>query len=95
MHFGGECRCGIGAPEFAHEGFCSHDGGHEPPFVITKELDKSSPVLWSVLTNNENNRVIGLTLQFYQIQYPVIRIGPGELYDFYQLRTKITRRTLE
>lgn len=49
----------------------------------------------NVLTNNENNRVIALTLQFYQIQYPIIRIGPGEYYDFYHLRTKITRRTLE
>ncbi len=49
----------------------------------------------NVLTNNENNRVIALTLQFYQIQYPIVRIGPGEYYDFYQLRTKITRRTLE
>ena len=48
-----------------------------------------------VLTNNENNRVIGLMLQFYQLQYPVVRIGPGELYDYYQLRTKITRRALE
>lgn len=49
----------------------------------------------AVLTNNENNRVIGLTLQFYQLHYPVVSIGPGNYYDFYQLRTKITRRTLE
>ena len=49
----------------------------------------------NVLTNNKNNRVIALTLQFYQIQYPIVRIGPGEYYDFYQLRTKITRRALE
>ena len=49
----------------------------------------------TVLTNNENNRVIGLTLQFYQLEYPTVSIGPGSLYDFYQLRTKITRRTLE
>jgi hypothetical protein len=48
-----------------------------------------------VLTNNENNRVIGLTLQFYQMQYPQVQIGPGSFYDFYQLRTKITRRALE
>ena len=48
-----------------------------------------------VLTDNENNRVIGLTLQFYQIAYPIIEIGPGQYYDFYQLRTKITRRALE
>lgn len=48
-----------------------------------------------VLTNNENNRVIGLSLQFYQLQYPTVPIGPGSHYDYYQLRTKITRRTLE
>ncbi len=49
----------------------------------------------TVQTNNENNRVIGLTLQFYQIQYPVVRVGPGEYFDFYQIRTKIARRALE
>jgi len=49
----------------------------------------------TILTNNENNRVIGLTLQFYQLQYPAVSIGPGNYYDFYQLSTKITRRTLE
>lgn len=49
----------------------------------------------TTLTNNENNRVIALTLQFYQIQYPIVQIGPGQYYDFYQLRTKITRRALE
>ena len=49
----------------------------------------------SILTNKENNRVIGLTLQFYQLQYPTVSIGPGGYYDYYQLRTKITRRALE
>jgi len=49
----------------------------------------------NILTNNQNNRVIGLNLQFYQLQHPPVRIGEGSYYDFYQLRTKITRRTLE
>ena len=47
-----------------------------------------------ILTNHENNRVIGLSLQFYQLQYPAVPIGPGNHYDYYQLRTKITRRAL-
>ncbi len=47
-----------------------------------------------VITNNQNNRVIGLLLQFYQIQYPAVKIGPGEFYDFYQLRSKFTRRKI-
>lgn len=51
--------------------------------------------LGHVLTNNQNNRVIGLLLQFYQIEYPVVSIGPGQPYDYYQLRTRITRRVLE
>jgi prepilin-type N-terminal cleavage/methylation domain-containing protein len=49
----------------------------------------------NVLSDNQNNRVIGLILQFYQIQYPIIPVGPGNYYDYYQLRTRITRRTLE
>ena len=49
----------------------------------------------TILTNHQNNRVIGVTMQFFQMQYPVIHIGPGYYYDFYQLRAKITRRALE
>ncbi len=50
--------------------------------------------LGEVLTNNFNNRVIAMELRFYQIQFPITDIGPGNYYDFYQLRAKITRRTL-
>jgi Tfp pilus assembly protein PilW len=49
----------------------------------------------NVATNTDNNRVIGLTMQFYQIEYPVIKVGPNQIYDFYQVSTRITRRTLE
>ncbi len=49
----------------------------------------------NIVTNNLNNRVVGITLQFYQIAYPVINIGPGGLFDFYQLRSRVTRRVLE
>jgi prepilin-type N-terminal cleavage/methylation domain-containing protein len=49
-----------------------------------------------VLSNNQNNRVIGVALQFYQVQYPITAIGSaGAYFDFYQLRTKVTRRVLE
>jgi hypothetical protein len=47
-----------------------------------------------LLSNNFNNRVISMELNFYQIQYPVTAVGPGNYYDFYRLRTRITRRTL-
>jgi prepilin-type N-terminal cleavage/methylation domain-containing protein len=48
----------------------------------------------SIHTNNYNNRVIGLKLEFYQIQYPKMAVGPGQYYDYYQLHTRITRRTI-
>ena len=48
----------------------------------------------NVLTNNRGNRVVGLTLQFSQIEYPIMRIGTGEFYDYYQMRTKVTQRKL-
>jgi prepilin-type N-terminal cleavage/methylation domain-containing protein len=46
-------------------------------------------------TNAFNNRVIDLTLQFGQLMNPNMAVGPGNYYDSYQLRTKITRRALE
>jgi type II secretory pathway pseudopilin PulG len=64
-------------------------------WITNKVVFSSEDFAGNVLTNNENNRVIGLTMQFYQIQYPIVKIGSNQLYDFYQVRTKITRRMLE
>jgi len=50
--------------------------------------------LGSVLTNNANNRVIGLSLHFSQLPTRTVSIGPGKFFDYYQLRTKITRRAV-
>ena len=47
-----------------------------------------------VLSNNFNNRVIGMTLQFAQNSGGGRNSGAFS-YDYYQLRTKITRRALE
>lgn len=49
----------------------------------------------NLLTNNQNNRVIALDLQFNQLINPQVAIGPGQLFDSYRIRSKITRRTLE
>lgn len=49
----------------------------------------------TVLTDNQNNRVIGVNLQFYQIRYPITPIGSNGYFDYYQVNTKLTRRTLE
>ena len=73
--------------------------GAAAPIVLAQAISNqvvftSEDFTGRVLTNNQNNRVIGLNLEFYQIQYPKTAVGPGNFYDYYQLRTKITRRTL-
>ena len=48
-----------------------------------------------VLDHDENNFVISVTLQFYQLQYPKVAVGPGQYYDWYQLQCRATKRTLD
>ena len=58
-------------------------------------LFSSEDVYGNPLMNNQQaNRVIGVTLQFYQLEYPLVQVGPGNFYDFYQLHTRVTRRKI-
>ena len=50
--------------------------------------------LGQVLSNNFNNRVIGINLNFYELHYPRRAVGPGNLYEFYNIKTKVTRRKI-
>jgi type II secretory pathway pseudopilin PulG len=63
--------------------------------ITNTVLFTSEDHLGTVLTNGQNNRVIGLKLEFYQIAYPVVSVGPGGLFDYYQLSTRITRRAFD
>ena len=49
----------------------------------------------NVLTDLANNKVVGVTLQFYQFSYPITKVGTNQIYDFYQLQARVTRRVLE
>jgi hypothetical protein len=49
----------------------------------------------NVLTNNFNNRVVGVFLQFYDAVYPYTQSGSQTRYNYFQIRTKVTRRALE
>jgi hypothetical protein len=48
----------------------------------------------NILTNYQNNPVIRVTMSFYQWEYPIGYVaGVGmDAYDYYYLRTRITRR---
>jgi len=46
------------------------------------------------LTNNANNRVISVKLDFYETQYPRKTVGSGGFYEYYTIKTKATRRKI-
>src|SRR4029078_1209001 len=50
------------------------------PFVITKELDKSSPLLYNVLVNNENIKT--WELKFWTPQIKAVSSGGQEVNHF-------------
>jgi prepilin-type N-terminal cleavage/methylation domain-containing protein len=63
---------------------------------ITNQLVFRAEDHWgNVLTNDRNNRVIRMTLDFFQWEFPVARVGEGQYYDSYRLQTRITRRAIE
>ena len=64
-------------------------------FITNDVVFTSEDYRGTNLTASQNNRVIGVSMQFYQLQYPLVAIGASNIFDFYQLQTKITRRTVE
>ncbi|MGA2246888.1 MAG: hypothetical protein ABSH48_17990 [Verrucomicrobiota bacterium] len=51
----------------------------------------------NILTNNSNNRIIRMELDFYQWEYPVGFVGGvgANAYDYYKLTTRISRRLID
>jgi hypothetical protein len=47
------------------------------------------------VTNDQNNRIIRMDLDFYQWEFPVAQAGAGAFYSSYHLQTRMTRRALE
>ena len=64
-------------------------------FVTNNLCFQAEDYQGNVLSNNSNNRIIHVTLQFSQLEYPVAGIGAGALYDYYELHTRATRRTID
>jgi prepilin-type N-terminal cleavage/methylation domain-containing protein len=64
-------------------------------WVTNTQVFTSEDFSGNVLSNNLNNRVIGINLEFYKLDNPMIHFGHGSYYDFYRLQTRVTRRALE
>jgi hypothetical protein len=65
------------------------------PFLTNQIAFIAEDFRGHTLTNDQNNRVIKLVLDFYQWEFPVAQVGAGAFYDSYHLQTRITRRTIE
>jgi hypothetical protein len=69
------------------------------PVVVAKQvLDgvvfKMEDFNGNVLTSKQNNCVIGVTLDFSEIEGPGVPVGPGKYYQSFRITTKIAQRTL-
>ena len=52
---------------------------------------------FAVLTNDPtvystHNYLVNIQMQFYQFQFPLTRVGPNYLYDYYQINLQAARR---
>lgn len=63
-------------------------------YLTNATIFQSEDHTGAVLTGPANNRVLAVSLRFYQLPYPLTKIGTNNAYDFYQLQAKITRRIL-
>ena len=49
----------------------------------------------NVLTNDQNNRVIRMTLEIYQWEFASLNRGGRDAYDYYRVQTRTARRAIQ
>ncbi len=64
-------------------------------YVTNAILFSKEDYLGNTLTTDTGNSAINVRLQFYQLSYPMTKIGTNNFFDYYQLQTRITRRALD
>ena len=61
--------------------------------IKNTDLFAAEDAIGNTVSNNQNNCVIGLNLQFQHIQYTNMVVGSNDYYTSYQVRTKLARRS--
>lgn len=66
-------------------------------YITNQNIFFAEDYMANVLTNNQDNRVIQMTMYFSQWEYPIAIIGSNDInaYDYYRLQTRATRRAIE
>jgi prepilin-type N-terminal cleavage/methylation domain-containing protein len=74
-------------------------GGANPETIanyITNQIGfAAEDFAGNVLTNDQNNRVIRMSLEFSQWEFAVLSANGGSLYDYYRVQTRTARRALQ
>jgi hypothetical protein len=63
------------------------------PFVTNYIVFTAEDYAGNTLTNDQNNRIVRMDLDFYQWEFPVAQVGA--YYDSYRLQTRVSRRSIE
>jgi prepilin-type N-terminal cleavage/methylation domain-containing protein len=82
-----------GAQEFKRFDSVSGNVQVIAPFVTNQMVFSAEDYAGNSLTNDQNNRIIRLDLDFYQWEFPVAQVGA--YYNSYHLQTRIARRNIE
>lgn len=64
-------------------------------FLTNTMFFRAEDHLGNTLVDGTSSYTIRTMMQFYQFQYPLTRVGPGYLYDYYKLEFKATRRATD
>ena len=64
-------------------------------YVTNQLAFRTEDFAGNVLTNNQNSRVLKMTLEFYQWEFAVLQAGGGNFADYYRLQTKVARRATQ
>jgi hypothetical protein len=66
-------------------------------YITNQVIFDTEDCYGNILTNNSNNRIVRMELDFYQWEYPIGYVGGVGMnaYDYYKLTTKVTRRQID
>jgi len=63
-------------------------------FITNKFPFAAEDYAGSVLTSDQNNRVIRMTLEIYQWEFASLNRGGSNSFDYYRVQTRVARRAL-
>lgn len=64
-------------------------------YVTNAVLFSKEDYLGNTLSADTGNSAVNVRLQFYQLSYPMTKVGTNNFYEYFQLQTRITRRILQ